>query len=82
MEASKALAAEAQVWLKAYNETKFFENIQVLLNEKQNQKLSFGAHFRLFIVNASMQCVEAINRIILKTKSEFLRKNILEWRVS
>lgn len=82
MEASKALAAEAQVWLKAYNETKFFENIQVLLNEKQNQKLSFGARFRLFIVNASMQCVEAINRIILKTKSEFLRKNILEWRVS
>lgn len=78
----KALALQAQSWLREYNETKFFENIQKRLHQGGGSSLSFAAQFRLAWLGIKMGFVGIVNKVILKTKSAILKKMVLEWRVS
>lgn len=81
-EANKTVALEAQQWLKSYNEAQFLKNIQTLISNKRPQRISWSARLRLFWLNLKMWNVKIINKIILISKSELLRKKVLEWRKS
>lgn len=78
----QALAEEAQLWLREYNEKKFLENIEEIIADTKSSNLPMNALLRLRWMRLKMEVVAFINRLVLLSRSEFLRKKVLEWPVS
>jgi hypothetical protein len=78
----QALAEEAQLWLREYNEKKFLENIEEIIADTKSSNLPMNALLRLRWMRLKMEVVALINRLVLLSRSEFLRKKVLEWPVS
>ena len=74
----KNQSKEAFSWLRKYNEESFLENIARAIEEKQNNHLRLISRFRITKRVVANAFIRVVNKLILGSKSKWLRKTILE----
>ncbi len=74
----KNQSKEAFMWLKKYNEERFLENIKKAMNENKKNKISLSSHLSIKKRIVTNAFIKIANKLILLTKSKWLKQAILE----